>query len=100
MGAEKWNELGRVHAGWAEWPAAQECFEAAITAEPGWPALWANLALAAARSGDTATAEGALQVADTLDPERAGVWRRVMASGRPLPIGTLRFATGVSSEVN
>jgi uncharacterized protein HemY len=91
MDAEKWNELGRVHAGWAEWAAAQECFEAAITAEPGWPALWANLALAAARTGDTATAEGALQMADTLEPERAGQWRRVVASGRPLPIGALRF---------
>ncbi|MGH9002092.1 MAG: hypothetical protein ACRDYV_03080 [Acidimicrobiia bacterium] len=87
MGAEKWNELGRVHAGWAEWPAAQECFEAAITAEPGWPALWANLALAAARNGDPATAEGALLMADTLDPAQALRWRQVLASGRPLVVG-------------
>lgn len=97
MGAEKWNELGLVHAGWAEWAAAQECFEAAITAEPGWAAVWANLALAAARTGDISTAEGALEMADTLEPERAGQWRRVMASGRPLPIGRLRFAAEASS---
>lgn len=91
MGAEKWNELGRAHAGWAEWPAAQECFEAALAAEPGWPALWANLALAAARNGDAATADGALRMADILEPAGAGQWRQVMASGRPLPIGTLGF---------
>ncbi|MGH9039142.1 MAG: hypothetical protein ACRDZ3_02820 [Acidimicrobiia bacterium] len=89
MGAERWNELGRVHAGWAEWPAAQECFEAAITAEPHWPVLWANLALAAARNGDPATANGALEVAETLEPRRAGEWRRMMASGRPLPLCSL-----------
>jgi tetratricopeptide (TPR) repeat protein len=100
MGAEKWNELGRVHAGWAEWAAAQECFEAAITTEPRWPALWANLALAAARNGDTATAEGALQMADTLQPERAARWRQVVASGHPLPIGALRLEVRASSEVN
>lgn len=100
MGAEKWNELGRVHAGWAEWAAAQECFEAAITTEPGWAAVWANLALAAARNGEIATAEGALQMADTLEPQWAGQWRKVLASGRPLPIGTLRFEAGASTEVN
>ena len=94
MSAEKWNELGRVHAGWAEWAAAQECFEAAITIEPGWPALWANLALAANRNGDTATAGGALQMADTLEPDRAGQWRRVVASGRPLAIGVLGSEVG------
>jgi uncharacterized protein HemY len=87
MGAEKWNELGRMHARWAEWPAAQECFEAAITVEPGWPALWANLALAADRNGDAATARGALAMADVLEPARHGKWRQVVATGHPLAIG-------------
>lgn len=91
MVAEKWNELGRMHAGWAEWAAAQECFEAAITAEPARPALWANLALAAARNGDRRMADGALEMADTLQPERAVHWRQVMTSGHPLPIGPLRL---------
>jgi hypothetical protein len=89
MGAEKWNELGRMHAGWAEWCAAQECFEAALTSEPCWPALWANLALAADRNGDAATAEGALAMADVLEPEGQGHWRRVVATGRPLAVGAL-----------
>ena len=89
MGAEKWNELGRVHAGWAEWAAAQECFEAAIVEEPRWPALWANLALAAERNGDPVTSRGALQMADTLDPAGAARWRRAVESGRPLVVGVL-----------
>lgn len=96
MVAEKWNELGRMHASWAEWAAAQECFEAAITAEPGRPALWANLALAAARNGDSNTAKGALEMADTLEPERAVHWRQVVDSGHPLPIGRLRFGAGAT----
>ena len=87
MDAEKWNELGRVHAGWAEWGAAQECFEAAVTADPAEGALWANLALAATRNGDVATAEGALAMAAVLEPHRTRWWRRAVTSGRPLVVG-------------
>ncbi len=55
-----------------------------------------QLALAAARNGDATTADGALQMADTLEPGRAGQWRRVLASGWPLPIGELGFEPGLS----
>jgi hypothetical protein len=92
--AAELNELGVRHALEGEWGPALECFEAALAADPRIPELWANLALAAHHLGDLATADGAQDVARTLDPGLTERCWLAITRGLPLTVGEVRLGDG------